>query len=182
MSESVPRVNELFSLTKMNIQKETSNENWQKLKERVTKEIKGIKWTASKFEIIEKIFELLNIEVPSIFVSTWKKSDEIKKVIADSLASPEEKFEVNLSEHEIDSEHHPYIEIVIKNAPVYKIEFDLKLTFILEGFMLKIQNGNIYEIGAGACKSMGTLNWEKIKLLEKNLEPIKLPGSILIKK
>ena len=67
MSESVQNVSELFSLTKDSTQKETTNENWQKLKERVTKEVKGVKWTGSKFDIIPRVAELLDIKIPTIF-------------------------------------------------------------------------------------------------------------------
>jgi hypothetical protein len=178
MNESVPAVDELFSLPKETELKDPQNENWRRFKERVTKEIKGIKWTGSKFDIIPRIAELLDIKIPTIFLSSWKKSEEIKKIMEESVSSPEEKFELNLSQHDITSEHKPYVEVNIKNMPVYKIEFDLNLTFTLEGFIIKIQNGNIYQIDSGICKAKGTLSWEKIQLLEKSLGPIKFPGSI----
>ena len=180
MSETVSTVNELFSNSKEIKQEDFKSENWQQFKDRLSKEIKGIKWTGSKFEIIPRIAELLDIKIPTIFLSSWKKSDEIKKLLEESVSSPEDKFEVNLTEHSITSEHKPYIEVIIKNVPVYKIEFDLDLTFTIDGFILKIQNGKIHEIVSGTCKAKGTLSWEQIKLLEKNLEPIKLPGSILL--
>jgi len=47
----------------------------------VTEEIKGVKWVASKFDIAEKVAELLDIKIPSIFLSSWKKSEEIKKIL-----------------------------------------------------------------------------------------------------
>lgn len=178
MSETMTTVNDLFPVIDETKQKDPHDDNWKKFKEKLTKEIKGVKWTASKFEIIEKIEQLLDIKIPSIFLSSWKKSEEIKKILEESIKSPEEKFEINLSEHSITSAHKPYIEVMFKNVPVYKIEFDLNLTFTLEGFMIKIQNGKINEIGSGVCKAQGTLSWEKIQLLEKKLEPIKLPGSI----
>jgi hypothetical protein len=179
MSEKLPSVNdEVFLFTKETRAKKSSGENWKLFKERVAKEIKGIKWVASKFDIAEKVAELLDIKIPSIFISSWKKSEEIKKIIEDSIKSPEEKFEVNLSEHTITSEHKPYIELMLKNVQVYKIEFDLNLSFTLDSFMLKIQNGIIYGIDPGVCNAQGTLSWEKIKLLEKKSEPIKIPGTI----
>ena len=180
MSETMTTVNELFPVTNETKQKDSHDDNWKKFKEKITKEIKGVKWTASKFDILEKIAQLLDIKIPSIFLSSWKKSDEIKKILEESAASPEEKFEINLSEHSITSDHKPYIEVMFKNMPVYKIEFDLNLSFKLDGFSIKIQNGNIYGIDSGVCNAKGTLSWEKIKLLEKKLEPIKLPGTILL--
>jgi len=178
MSEDLTTVSELFPVTDETKQKDQHDDNWKKFKEKVTKEIKGVKWTASKFDIFEKIAQLLDIKIPSIFLSSWKKSEEIKKILEESIKSPEEKFEINLSEHIIKSDHKPYIEVMFKNMLVYKIEFDLNLSFTLDGFMIKIQNGNIYGIDSGVCKVQGTLSWEKIQLLEKKLEPIKLPGTI----
>lgn len=179
MSENLPSVNdEVFLFTKETQAKKSSDENWKLFKEGIAKEIKGIKWVASRFDIAEKVAELLDIKIPSIFISSWKKSEEIKKIIEESLKSSEEKFEVNLSEHTITSEHKPYIEVMFKNMPAYKIEFDLNLSFTLDGFILKIQNGIIYGIDPGICNAQGTLSWEKIKLLEKKLEAIKLPGTI----
>ena len=179
MSEKLPSVNdEVFLFTKETQAKKSSDENWKLFKEKVAKEIKGIKWVASKFDIAEKVAELLDIKIPSIFLSSWKQSDEIKKLLDQSAKSPEEKFEVNLSEHTITSDHTPFIEVMFKNMPVYKIEFDLNLSFTLDGFILKIQNGIIYGIDTGICNARGTLSWEKIKLLEKKSEPIKLPGTI----
>ena len=180
MSETLTTVSDLFPVTDEAKQKDSHDDNWKKFKEKITKEIKGVKWTASKLEIFEKITQLLDIKIPSIFLSSWKKSDEIKKILEESAASPEEKFEINLSEHSITSDHKPYIEVMFKNMPVYKIEFDLNLSFKLDGFSIKIQNGNIYGIDSGVCKAQGTLSWEKIQLLEKKLEPIKLPGTILL--
>lgn len=179
MSENLPSVNdEVFLFTKEIQAKKSSDENWKLFKERVGKELKGVKWVASKFDIAEKVAELLDIKIPSIFLSSWRKSDEIKKLLDQSAKSPEEKFEANLSEHTITSEHKPYIEVMFKNMAVYKIEFDLNLSFTLHGFILKIQNGIIHGIDPGVCNAQGTLSWENIKLLEKKLEPIKLPGTI----
>jgi len=180
MSETMTTVNDLFPVIDETKQKDPHADNWKKFKEKISKEIKGVRWTASRIEIFEKIAQLLDIKIPSLFLSSWKKSEEIKKILEESIKSPEEKFEINLSDHTITSEHKPYIEVMFKNVPVYKIEFDLNLSFTLDTFMIKIQNGNISGIAPGVCKAQGTLSWEKIKLLEKKLDPIKLPGSIHI--
>ena len=93
MSENLPSVNdEVFLFTKETQSKKSSDENWKLFKERVAKEIKEVKWVASKFDIAEKVAELLDIKIPSIFLSSWKKSEELKKILEESIESPEEKF------------------------------------------------------------------------------------------
>ena len=66
----------------------------------------------------------------------------------------------------------------IKELPVKKIEFLIKLLFNLKGFVLKVQNGAIQEIQSGACEIKGTVSYAGQVIVEKKLSPINLPGRI----
>ena len=178
MNNSSPTLNNVF--TGLRDSTKTSHEaNWETFKDKISKEVKGVKWTASASDIASKIAELLDLKIAGIFISCWKKSEELNKVIEESRKKPEEKFELHLSEHTISSEHKPYIEVRFKNAIIYKIVFDLKLSFNLEGFILNIKEGEIQKIDSGKCNAEGTLYWEGIKLMEKKLEPIILPAVLV---
>jgi hypothetical protein len=177
MNSITPTLNNVFSVTKETPRKHLPD-NWQLFKERLRKEVKGIKWTASVSDIVSKIAELLDIKISKIFTDCWKKSEELKKVLEESKKSPDEKFEIELTEHSINSEHNPYIELRFNNASIYKIKFDINMFFTVKGFILKIQQGDIYEINSGECEAKGTISWEGIKLLEKKLEPLELPTLI----
>lgn len=79
-------------------------------------------------------------------------------------------------EHTIRSEHRPYIEVRIRNVPVKKIEFVIKLTFKLKGFVLKIKAGEIEEMLTGQCEVEGKVDYSGLTIAEKKLSPIALPA------
>ncbi len=151
---------------------------WDKLESKIKEEIKGIKWTASAPELTEKVDDLLNIKVPGILIEGWKKEEDLQKTLKESSASPDETFYLELFEHTIKSEHHPYIEIMIKGVSVKKIEFLVSISFNLKGIVLKIKEGVIKEIQAGNCEIEGEFDYQDLTLAKKKLSPIKLPGTI----
>lgn len=148
------------------------------LKERVSKEAKGIRWPVELSEIIKKVEDLLNISMPDIMVSAWNKYRILARYADKGKYKPNETFLVPLAEHTIKSEHNPYIEILINDSVVSKIEFNINVSLFLKGFVLKIQDGKIKEILAGSCKGKGLVKCEDLVMLEKETESIPLPGSI----
>jgi hypothetical protein len=68
-------------------------------------------------DLASKIVELFDVELPDLFVSSWKKVGELKEALEESRKSPEEVIVLDLTEHEITNENHPYIEIRIAGMP-----------------------------------------------------------------
>lgn len=181
-AHSSPTVGSLFSAPGHKSGEPSSEplgSQWQALHEKLAREVKSVK-TASLPDLASKIGELLDIPIPDILLSSWKKATEVQALLYKSKASPDETFFAGLAEHTIDSEHHPYIEITIKGQTVRKIEFKVRLFLKLNGFVLKIQKGDIKEIQTGSCEVGGTVEYEGVKIAEKRLEPISLPGSVVL--
>ena len=182
MSESSVTLSRVFSLqgdkTPASEAKNIPAGKLDLLRERIIKEVEGIKWSAALPELTEKIGELFNIEVPDILLAAWKKIDALKKYLDSSQYAPEETIYAELAEHTITGELHPYLEIQVKNIPVKKIEFTVNLSLALKGIVLKIQNGRIKEIKTGTCEVKGRIEYQDLVIAEKALEPIQLPGSI----
>jgi len=151
---------------------------WQDFQQRVSQEVKGVKWTAAMPDLASKIGELFDVPIPGLLTASWKKADVLQQRLKESEKSPEEVIYVELADHTIQSEHHPYIEVRLQNAPVKKIQFTLKLSFRLKGFVLKLQAGQIREIQTGACELAGSIQFQGVTVIEKKPSPIKLPGSI----
>jgi hypothetical protein len=149
---------------------------WKDLHDQLSAEVKGIKWVPMP-DLIEKIGELLQIEIPDLLLDSWKKCDELQAALEESKESPQSKIYVGLAEHTITSEHTPYIELRIAKMETQKIEFKLKLVFTLKACELKIQGGLIKQARTGACEIEGTLSRGPLVLATKKLAPIHLPGS-----
>lgn len=158
-----------------------SNE-WQKFQSRLASEIKTIKWPAAMPDLASKIGELFNVELPDLLVSSWKKAGEIQEALEESSKSPKEIIVLDLAEHAIANEYHPYVEIRIAGFQLPKIEFKVQIVTTLKGIILKIQAGNITEIQAGSCDFEGKVKYQDLTIADKKLGPIELLGVSTIAK
>ena len=177
-ADSSLTVREIFSLPEKDT--DLSDDRWKEFRDRVNKEVKGIKWTAAMPDLATRVCELLDIKIPNILVAAWKKAKELQTVLEKSKSKPDEVVYLELAEHSINSEHRPSIDVRIKGATVKKLELPVQLGFKLRGFVLKIQNGGIREMQTGHCEAKGTIKYGTLTIAEKKLEPIKLPFTIPI--
>jgi hypothetical protein len=171
MSKSSITVRDVFELPEKGAD---SSEGWKSFQESVSKEVKGIK-TGALPDVAKKVAELFEIPIPDIFLTSWRKANSIQALLDESRKTPETIMNAELGEHTINSLHRPHIEIRIQNKSVKKIEFVLKLTFNLKGFVLKIQNGAIRGMQTGMCEVKGKLEYKDLMIAEKKLAPINLP-------
>jgi hypothetical protein len=176
VAEPAPTLRQIFELPEKDT--DPADDAWQAFQEKVGKEIKGIKWTATALDLAPKVCELLDIKIPDVLTTAWKKVADIQAVMEKSKKTPDEIVYLELAQHTINSEHKPSIEVKIKGATVKKIELVIQLGFNLKAFLLKIQNGAITEIQTGQCEAKGTIKYGGLTIAEKKLEPIKLPFSI----
>jgi hypothetical protein len=180
MSESSVNLRTLFSFPDPAATTPPSNQ-WQEFQNRLGREIKTIKWPAAMPDLASKVSELFNVELPELFVSSWKKAKELQEALEESRKSPDEVIVLNLADHEITNEYHPYVEIRIAGMPLpKKIEFKVQIVTALKGINLKIQAGKITEIQAGSCDFEGKLKYEDLTIAEKKVGPIELLGVSII--
>ena len=159
------------------------SDQWKEFQGRLGREVKTVKWPAAMPDLASKITELFNVELPELFVSSWKKVKELQEALEESKQSPDEVIVLELTEHEITNEYHPYIEIRIAGMPLpKKIEFKVQVATALKGINLKIQAGKITEIQAGSCNFEGKLKYQDLTLAEKKVGPIELLGVSTIAK
>jgi hypothetical protein len=177
-AESAPTLRQVFSLPEK--EGDPSDDRWKVFQENVSKEVKGVKWIASMPDLAPKVCELLDIKIPDVLVTAWKKVEDIKRVMEESKKTPDKTVYLELAEHTIDYHSKPSIDVKIKRATVKKLELPIQLGFKLRGFVLKIQNGRIKEMQTGNCEAKGTIKYGSLTVAEKKLEPIKLPFSIQI--
>lgn len=177
-AEPAPTLRQIFSLPEK--EEDPSDDRWDAFQERVSQEIKSIKWTSTIPDLAPKVCELLDIKIPDVLIAAWKKVADIQAVIEKSKKTPDETVYLELAQHTINSEHKPSIDVKIKGATVKKIELVIQLGFNLKGFLLKIQNGAVTEMQTGQCEAKGTIKYGGLPVAEKKLAPIKLPFSIPI--
>ena len=176
MSDSSLNLRTLLSLPDPATTSPPSND-WKEFQSRLGREIKTIQWPAAMPDLASKITELFDIELPGLLVPAWEKAKELQEALEESKKSPDEVIVLNLAEHEVNNEYHPYIEIRIAGMPLpKKIEFKVEIATTLKGINLKIQAGTITEIQAGSCDFQGKIKYEDLTIAEKKVGPLKLLG------
>ncbi len=86
---TVPTLRQIFELPEKG-DADPSDDRWQAMQERISQEVKGIKWTAAMPDLIPKICDLLEIKVDDVLLAAWKKASELQTVIEKSKQTPEE--------------------------------------------------------------------------------------------
>ena len=180
MDSSEITLNHFFPIQEDTLSKFKSMKSMEALKERVEKEMPAIKWSAAFQEVIKQIEDLLDIRVVEIMAMAWNKYRVLLKYTDKEKYSPNDTFLTSLVEHTIKSEHKPYLEILINDYSVGKIDFSINVSLTLKGFILKIQDAKIKEIQTGTCKGKGTIKCEDVVIMEKETESFPLPGSIIL--
>ena len=76
MTDNVPTLRTLFELPSEQDPGRLPD-GWEPLRQKLGEEVKGIKWKASMPDLTVKIAELLDVEVPGLLVTTWKKASDV---------------------------------------------------------------------------------------------------------
>lgn len=151
------------------------------IRDEIHKASRAIRWKWVRDLVARKSAEMLDLNVIEVLLSAWKKYAQIAEYQEKSRKDPHGTFLCPLAEHTVTSEHHPYLQVLLRDHPVGKIVFDLEFSLILEGFVLKIQDGAVFEIQAGSAKGKAALSLAKTVLLKKELQPLRFPGHIQLR-
>ena len=183
MSNLALTLNDFFDLQKKELTKvgQSGLEQTRKIntvKQKLSKEVANLKWTATFNQALEKIEDILGINVMDILLNSWNKAKILPQYLDKKKYPPEETIHVSLADHTIRSEHQPYIELVVNNKSIAKINFNVKLEILLQSTKLKIQDGKIKAVLTGSCGGKGSITCEGFEIVEKKLKSISLPGAI----
>lgn len=183
MNNSVITMDEFFGLkgkglTKAQFSAIEKSEKIDKVREKLTRAVATISWSDIYRQVIERIEDILNVDMVDIMTMAWSKSETLIKYLDKEKYSPDEIILVPLAEHTIKSTHRPYIELLLNDKSVGRLDFDITIYITLKGMILKIQGGKIREIMAGSCQGKGEIKCEGLLIAEKKPKSIRLPYSI----
>jgi hypothetical protein len=150
----------------------------QAMRDEIAKEASTIRWPWVRDAVAAESKDLLNLNVIDVLVDTWKKYMNIKQYGDTEKYRPGEEILAPLATHTVKAEHHPYIQILLKEREVGRVVFDLDFSLVLEGFVLKIRDARIMEILTGSGKGEGMLSLVEVPLWKRDLKSVRFPGQI----
>ncbi len=179
---NTPTLNQFFAikdLPKEKLSEMAKSKQFSPIKEKMSKELKGIPIPEKFFEeIFKQLSDLLNIDIRAIILSVWSKSGEFQKYLDARNYSPDETVLVPLAEHTITSEHNPSLKSFLNKIPLGKMTFHINIELTLKGVIAKIQNGKLWGGSIGSCAGKGSITFGDKHILEKESQPILLPATI----
>lgn len=143
--------------------------------------ISNVAWKDVSDEIGKEIGTLLDVGLTDIFLGAWTKYEQLRKYRNAEKYPPDETILVPLSKHVITSIHKPYIEVLVDEKSIARINFYLRLQLSLEGVVLKVRDGKVWEVKAGTCQGEASLTAGKLPLIEQKSINIGLPGTIILR-
>ncbi len=129
-------------------------------------------------EVSGRFGELLDIRMTDILAGAWCKYRSLRKYADRERYPPDASVVVPLAEHDIQSDHSPFIEVVINDTPVLKLTFSVDLALHIDGAVVRIQDARIREIRPGDVNVTGSIAYGPAVLAERKSGTLTLPGSI----
>ncbi len=123
---------------------------------------------------------LLNISIQDILIGAWNKSFTVGQQLEKSLKSPGKDIFQQLAEHKITSKHEPYLALLKDGQEIGRLPFSVSIELVVQGAVLRIRDGEIKEIETGRIKGKGTLKCAGATLVDKELQPVSLPGRLAV--
>jgi hypothetical protein len=140
--------------------------------------IPGLPWSAVALEVGAKLDEVLDVNLAGIALSAWKKYQRLQEFRDPARHPPEETSLIPLAEHTVESVHRPYLDILVNEAAVGRLDFEIRLALKLEGVILTVRGGKIRAIGAGRARGQGHLKCAGVTVVERQTGNFELPLAI----
>jgi len=137
-------------------------------------------WRMLSGAAVHQMAGLLDISLLDILVGAWNKSYALGQQLEKSLKSPGKDIFLQLAEHKITSKHEPYLSLVKDGHEIGRLPFSVSVELVLQGAVLRIRDGEIKDVETGRIKGKGSLKCGGATLVDKELQPISVPGTLRV--
>ena len=152
------------------------------VRRRISRGVSEAAWPAAFQEVMRTTDDLLDIAVPEVFRSAWTAAGVLREYADPAKHPPTESTIVPLISHTIKSVHQPYIELLVADQPVGRVDFEIDLEFTLKGALLTIRGGKIVAIRVGSCEASGSMTCEGVVIARRASRTFALPGVMSVEK
>jgi hypothetical protein len=142
----------------------------------------GVAWSNVSKEIGEKVEGLLNVDIVDVLCSAWNQYRFLQQFRDKNKYGPDETILVPLARHSVRSVHRPIMEFMLNDVTLGRLEFEIDLRLDLEGVLLKVRDGKIWEIKSGHCSGKGVCKCGDVTLMTKETPKFDLPGRVKLEK
>jgi hypothetical protein len=110
---------------------------------------------------------LLDLELGDLVVAGWRKQGQLAAAAERTAANPGTSEVVELATHRVSSAHHPSVEVLVNDAHLATVTFDLEVELVVKALVVTVRDGHVVSLHSGACDVAATLAAEGIQLASR---------------
>ena len=123
---------------------------------------------------------LLSLNLADVAAAGWKKYDALRQAARRTRDAPTTQEVVALATHNIQSSHHPTVELFIDGKSIATIEIELQIAFTMAGMLAVVRQARLTAIRSGTCTVTGSLAIQQT-LITKRQRRFDLPGAVRLR-
>ena len=110
---------------------------------------------------------VLALDLGDLVIAGWRKQGQLAAAAERTAANPGSSEVVELATHRVSSAHHPFVELLVNDAHVANVTFDLDIEFVVKALVVTVRDGHVVSLHTGACEVAATLAAEGIQLARR---------------
>ncbi len=131
-------------------------------------------WQQALSDVACAIPDLLQVDVSSVLAEAWKQGRELGRFTDPHQYAPDETTLVELTTHVVSSQHSPYLDLFVKDRLCGRLDFTVEISLRLEGVVLTIKDGKIWQATTGSCTASGRIECAGQTLSARESAPMQL--------
>ena len=118
----------------------------------------------------------LDIALDDVLGQAWSGWHDMRKFADPQQTPPDDVNVVPITNHTIESEYKPEVDVVVNGVTVHTFPFHVSVTLDVQGGNLVVQRGMIQEIRLASLKLGGAIKLRDRTLLTKDVADVDVPG------
>jgi hypothetical protein len=110
---------------------------------------------------------LLDLDLGDLVVAGWRKQGQLAAAAERTAANPGSSEVVELATHRVSSAHHPSVELLVNDAHMATVTFDLEVEFVVKALVVTVRDGHVVSLHSGACDVAAALAAEGVQLASR---------------
>ena len=112
----------------------------------------------------------LDLDLGELVVTGWCQFADLTAAAKHTAAVPGSVEVVDLATHSITWTHNPQIDVLVNDARVATVHFELSIRFKVKGLAATVRDGRLADFSSGGCEVTGTLAAEGRQLAQREAE------------
>jgi hypothetical protein len=132
---------------------------------------------AAAGQIAAAAAQLLDVNLADVLIGAWRLHEELVKAARRSLQAPGGITLQDLLPFQVSVTQDPYIDILVDDRPVARVQFSLTLEYEVRAMLPEIRAGRLVALHDGHCDVTATLAIENQQIASRSVR-FELPGAI----